>query len=51
MIEAVVWQELVGSDRIPAPVIDWLVNGYRSAPAPACDVSYPRAGYAGLLEF
>jgi hypothetical protein len=51
VIEGAVLQELVGSDHIPAPVIDWLVNGYWSTPVPACDVSYPRAGYAGLLEF
>lgn len=50
-MEAAVLQELVTSNRIPTPVIDWLVTGHWSTPVPACDVSYPRADYAGLLGF
>lgn len=50
-MEATVLQELVASDLIPTPVIDWLVNGHWSTPVTACDVSYPRADYAGLLGF
>ncbi|WP_158085872.1 hypothetical protein [Mycobacterium arosiense] len=51
MMETAVLQELVESDRIPTPVIDWLVNGHWSTPVLACDVSYPHADYSGLLEF
>lgn len=50
-VEAAVLQELVESERIPAPVIDWLVNGHWPPPALVCDVSYPSADYSGLLEF
>jgi hypothetical protein len=49
-METAVLQQLVESDRIPTPVIDWLVNGDWPTPVLACDVSYPRADYAGLLE-
>jgi len=51
VIETAVLQELVEAQRIPTPVIDWLVNGHWSPPVLACDVSYPRADYSGLLEF
>lgn len=44
-------RELVESERIPTPVVDWLVNAVWPTPALACDVSHARAGYAGLLEF
>ncbi|GAB4729779.1 hypothetical protein [Mycobacterium avium] len=50
-VEMAVLRELAESDHIPAPVIDWLVNGRWSAPVLECDVSYPRADYSGLLEF
>ncbi|GAB4664315.1 hypothetical protein [Mycobacterium avium] len=50
-VEAAVLRELVEAERIPAPVIDWLVNGHWSPPTLVCDVSYPRADYSGLLEF
>ncbi|BBZ38814.1 hypothetical protein MCNS_18770 [Mycobacterium conspicuum] len=50
-METAVLQELVESDRIPTPVIDWLVNGDWSPPVLACDVSYPGADYSGPLEF
>lgn len=50
-VETAVLRELAESEHIPTPVIDWLVNGHWSAPVLACDVSYPRADYSGLLEF
>jgi hypothetical protein len=50
-VEAAVLQELVETQRAPAPVIDWLVNGHWSPPTMVRDVSYPRADYSGLLEF
>jgi hypothetical protein len=49
-MEAAVLEQLVESDRIPTPVIDWLVNGVWPRPVLACDMSYPRADHAGLLE-
>jgi hypothetical protein len=50
-METAVLQQLVESDGIPTPVIDWLVNGHCSTPVLCCDVSYPRADYSGLLAF
>ncbi|GAB4659273.1 hypothetical protein MOKP64_15730 [Mycobacterium avium subsp. hominissuis] len=51
-MEAAVLQVLVEkSDRVPAPVLDWLLNGQWPAAALSCDVSYPRVDYSGLLEF
>lgn len=51
VVEAAVLQELVQAERVPTPVIDWLVNGRWCPPTLVCDVSYPRADYSGLLEF
>jgi hypothetical protein len=51
-MEAAVLQGLVEkSDRVPAPVLDWLLNGQWPAASLSCDVSYPRADYSGLLQF
>ena len=51
-MEAAVLQELVEkSDRVPTPVLDWLLIGQWPAAALSCDVSYPRADYSGLLHF
>ncbi|GAB4998364.1 hypothetical protein JHV666_47840 [Mycobacterium avium subsp. hominissuis] len=51
VMETAVLRELVGSDRIPTSVVDWLVSGRWPTSILACDVAYPRADYAGLLEF
>jgi hypothetical protein len=49
--EALLRELMDGSDRVPAPVVAWLVTGPWPAPALSCDVSFPRADYCGLLDF
>lgn len=49
--EALAFELVHGSERVPTAAVAWLVTGQWPAPQLCCDVSFPRPDYSGLLEF